>query len=453
LNRLRTMKTFVKSARLAAAAFIALTLSSVAISRADSLRPHETILYSFQNSNDGAQPLASLIVDKDGSLFGTTAGMGGDPCQVPCGTVFKLTPPKSLTGAWKFSVLYDFTGGTDGGIPHGNVIIGPDGNLYGTGVRGRDIGLGGVVFRLKRPAMPDGQWKYEVLSRFHGGADANAPQGGLIFDKMGDIFGTSALGGQFGNGAVFEVSPPIRRGGNWTESVIYSFGSGSDGFFPLAGLASDGAGDLFGTTEYGGTFTSYCESGCGTVFELSRSRRNVWNYTAIQRFDGKTDGATPRDPLLFDDMGNIYGTTLEGQGSPNGGYGGAAFELTPPSGKGQNWTENVLYLFPQYLYDAGYSSAGLIFDGAGNLYGTSQSGGPLYEGTAFELRRPAMHGAPWTDKILHNFNKTHGGATYPFNALVFGLGGELYGTTPYGGDGNCTFGRIKGCGTIFEITP
>jgi hypothetical protein len=447
------MKTFVTSTRFVAAAFIAIMISGIALARAESIHPHEMILYSFQNGNDGAQPLASLIMDKDGSLFGTTAGMGGDPCQPPCGTVFKLSPPIGAGGAWKFRVLYDFTGGSDGGIPHGNVIFGPDGNLYGTGVRGREIGLGGVVFRLKRPAVPDGQWKYEVLYHFRGGFDANAPQGGLIFDKSGNLFGTAALGGQFSNGAVFEASPPIRRGGNWTESIIYSFGSGADGFFPLAGLAIDGAGDLFGTTEFGGTFTSYCQSGCGTVFELSPAPHKTWTYTVIQKFDGKTDGATPEDPLLFDGSGNIYGTTLEGQGNASGGYGGAAFELTPPPAKGQNWSENVLYLFPEYLYDAGYSSAGLIFDSAGNLYGTSQSGGPLYEGTAFELRRPEMPGAPWTDKILHNFNKTHGGSTYPFNALVFGVGGELYGTTPYGGYGNCLFGRIKGCGTIFELAP
>jgi len=447
------MKISARLAWLIPAAFVALSCLSISISRADSLHPQLTVLYSFQNVDDGAQPLASLIVDKDGSLFGTTAGMGGDPCQVPCGTVFKLSPPKRMGGSWKFTVLYDFTGGTDGGIPHGNVIFGPDGNLYGTGVRGRDIGLGGVVFRLKRPAMPDGQWKYDVLYHFRGGADADAPQGGLVFDGHGNVYGTTALGGQFSNGAVFEVSPPIRHGGSWTETILHSFGSGLDGFFPLAGLAADAAGDLFGTTEYGGDFTTYCESGCGTVFELSPSRGHTWTYTIVQKFDGKSDGASPRDPLLFDGSGNLYGTTLEGQGDPSDGYGGAAFELTPPSEQDQNWTESVLYLFPQYLYDAGYSSAGLIFDGAGNLYGTSQSGGPLYEGTAFELRRPATPGAPWTDKILHNFNKTHGGATYPFNALVFGLGGALYGTTPYGGDGNCTFGRIKGCGTIFQISP
>ena len=445
--------TIVKSMRFVAAALVVSALCSIALARAESLHPHQTILYSFQNGDDGAQPLASLIIDKDSSLFGTTAGMGGDPCQVPCGTVFELSPPKSASARWNFSVLYDFTGGADGGIPHGNVIFGPDGNLYGTGVRGRDIGLGGVVFRLKRPSITGGKWTYEVLYRFRGGADANAPQGGLIFDKVGNLFGTSALGGFFGNGAVFEVSPPARHSGNWTESVIYSFGSGSDGFFPLAGLASDSTGDLFGTTEYGGTFNSYCQSGCGTVFELSPARHNAWNYTVVQRFDGKTDGANPRDPLIFDSSGDIYGTTLEGQGNQNGGYGGSAFELTPPAAKGQNWTENVLYLFPEYLFDAGYSSAGLIFDGAGNLFGTSQSGGPEYEGTAFELLRPARRGAPWTDKILHDFNKTHGGSTYPFNALVFGRGGLLYGTTPYGGDGNCTFGRIIGCGTIFELTP
>jgi hypothetical protein len=218
-------------------------------------------------------------------------------------------------------------------------------------------------------------------------------------------------------------------------------------------MAIDNAGDLFGTAEYGGNFSSYCQSGCGTVFELTPSaKRKTWTYSTIQKFNGLTDGATPRDPLIFDDSGDLLGTTFESQGNAQGGYGGTAFELTPPAKQGGSWTEIVLYNFPQYLFDAGYSSAALVFDHAGNLYGTSQSGGPQYEGTAFELVPPSTHGGAWTDKILHNFNKNDGGATYPFNGLVFGVGGALYGTTPYGGAGSCTFGSIKGCGTIFSIS-
>jgi hypothetical protein len=432
----------------------AILISTPAVARPSQLHPHLKILYSFQNSDDGAQPLASLVVDKDGDLYGTTAGLGGSACPAACGSVFKLSHPIATGGGWGFSVLYDFAGGPDGGIPHGNVIFGPDGDLYGSNVRGGGFANGGVVFRLKPSAILNGRWTEQTIHSFGGGIDGNAPQGGLIFDRQGNLYGTTALGGEFSNGMVFELSPPARRGGDWTETVLHSFGTGRDGFFPLAGLAVDHAGDIFGTTEFGGDYTSYCQSGCGTVFEISPSaHRGSWTYSIIQKFDGKTDGATPEDPLMFDKSGNLFGTTLEGQGGPQSGYGGAAFELTPPTRQSQVWTENVLYRFPQYLYDAGYSSAGLIFDAAGNLYGTSQSGGPRYEGTVFKLLPPAVRGGLWTDTILHNFSKTQAGATYPFTSLVFGVGGALYGTTPYGGSGNCTFGRIKGCGTIFEISP
>jgi uncharacterized repeat protein (TIGR03803 family) len=427
----------------------ALLCSIVSPARGSQLHPHLTILHSFQNGSDGAQPLADLIEDTHGNFYGTSAGMQGPVCPPACGAVFKLSPPSGTSNDWEFLVLYDFIGGSDGGIPHGNVIFGPDGNLYGTNVRGGSQQYGGVVYQLKPPAKPSGPWIEHTLHNFGQGLDGDAPQGGLVFDRRGNLYGTTALGGRYGGGTAFELSPPSHRGGGWTETVLHSFGLGTDANFPVAGLAVDKAGDLFGTTEYGGVFSSYCESGCGTVYELSAaSQGNVRTYSILVKFNGKTDGSTPGDPLIFDAAGNLYGTTLDGQGNPSGGYGGSAFELTPPS-----WTETVLYLFPKYLYDAGYSSARLIFDSAGNLYGTSQSGGPRYEGTAFKLMPPATKGGVWTDSILHNFNKAGGGATYPFNGLLFGPGGTLIGTTPYGGNGPCTFGRISGCGTIFQITP
>jgi uncharacterized repeat protein (TIGR03803 family) len=437
-------------------AFALMLCSAPAIARADTLHPPLTILYSFQNGIDSSQPLSSLIADKAGNLYGTTAGLGGLPCPEPCGNVFELSPPAVKGRAWKFSVLYDFTGGKDGGIPHGNVIFGPDGDLYGTGVRGGKFAhaaAGGVVFQLAPPTGPNGHWTERVIHSFGGGLDGDAPQGGLAFDGNGNIYGTTALGGFYGGGVVFEVSPPAQRGGAWTEKSLHSFGSGLDGFFSLAGVAVDADGNLFGTTEYGGDYNSYCQSGCGTVYELSPAAHRTWTYSIIQAFNGRTDGATPRDPLIFDASGNLFGTVLEGQGDPNAGYGGDAFELIRPAKKSRSWTENVIYLFPQYPFDAGYSSAGLVFDRAGNLYGTSQNGGPFYQGTAFKLVHPRMSGGVWTDTILHNFNKTNGGPTYPFNALVFGVGGALYGMTPYGGSGSCTFGRIKGCGTIFQVEP
>jgi hypothetical protein len=124
-----------------------------------------------------------------------------------------------------------------------------------------------------------------------------------------------------------------------------------------------------------------------------------------------------------------------------------------PTAHPQTWKETILYQFPHYLYDAQYSTAGLIFDAAGNLYGTSSNGGAYYDGTVFQLIPPAVKDGAWTDTLLHTFNRKLGGATYPGVGLIFGKGGALFGTTQYGGSGPCRFGKINGCGTIFKVTP
>lgn len=416
----------------------------------------EKLLYQFQNDGDGAVPSGSLAEDAEGNLYGVTEGTTSYPCTASCGNVFELSPPVQGGGAWSFSVLYTFDCGLGGGFPHGNVILGPDGNLYGTGVCGGQYANranGGVVYELKRPAIKGGTWTERVLHSFGLGADGSSPQGGLAFDKSGNIYGTTFSDGQYGVGVVYEVSPPTHRGGQWTETVLHSFGSGNDGFYSLAGLVIDSAGNLYGTTEYGGIATFYCGSGCGIVFEVSPPARQggAWTYSVVHQFNGG-DGATPADPLILDNAGNLYGTTMEGQGgdpSPEG----TVFELSPPAMQGQSWQETVLYSFPQFLYDAGYSYAGVLFDSAGNLYGTSQNGGRAYRGTAFKIQPPAVKGGPWTEVILHNFNLHDSGATYPSTSLVFGRGGFLYCTTPYGGNGLCTFGKITGCGTVFALKP
>ncbi len=418
-------------------------------------KPEKT-LYQFQNGSDGAVPSGSLAVDSHGNLYGVTQDAAGYPCTALCGNVFELSPPAGNGGAWSFEVLYSFDCGLGGGFPHGNVIFGPDDNLYGTGVCGGQYvngASGGVVFELKRPAGPQGAWTETVLHSFGLGTDGTAPQGGLAFDSEGNIYGTTFDGGQNGLGVVYEVSPPAQSGEEWTESVLHSFGSGDDGFWPDAGVAIDSAGNLYGTTEFGGFSSSYCSSGCGTVFEVSPppTQGGTWSYAIIHEFDGD-DGASPLDPLTLDKSGNLYGTTSLGQG---GGPAeeGTVFELSPPAAQGQPWQETVLYAFPQYQYDADYSSAGVIFDEAGNLYGTSQNGGQGLQGTAFKILPPAAPGGAWTDTILHTFSNKNGGAAYPSTNLVFGKGGTLYGTTPYGGNGPCTFTRITGCGTVFAVAP
>jgi uncharacterized repeat protein (TIGR03803 family) len=260
---------------------------------------------------------------------------------------------------------------------------------------------------------------------------------------MGNLYGTTANGGKYYFGTVYDLSLSSK-----VESVLYSFSGGEDGGTPLAGLTIDHAGRLYGTTNVGGYFSYYCQGGCGTVFAVSppSSPSNPWNYAVIHEFVGG-DGALPQDPLLFDGAGNMYGTTFVSQT----GGGGTAFELTPGP-RQRSWTETVLYRFPAYRGDAIASSAGFISDNAGNLYATSQNGGLKFKGDVFKLIRPATSGGAWTDTIVHTFSSAlHG--TYPSTNLVFGAGGLLYGITPYGGTGDCLFTKIKGCGTVFQVSP
>jgi uncharacterized repeat protein (TIGR03803 family) len=415
------------------------------------------VLYDFQAGSDGAQPLAGMIADKSGNLYGAAMNYGGaGECNVHCGSIFELTPPTGNGGRWKFVVLYSFTGGKDGGLPGGNVIFGPDGSLYGTTVVGGahpPFGKG-VVFQLK----PSGShWTESVLHRFGSGTDGENPHGGLVADKYGNLYGTTTFGGGFREcdgacGSVYELSPAAKPGGTWKETVLYRFSGGEDGFYPLAGLVIDRTGRLYGTTEFGGYFSSYCQGGCGTVFEISPPSvpGNPWNFAVIHQFAGGIpgDGALPEDPLIFDRAGNLYGTTFVSQWMG----GGTAFELSPPR-PSQPWTETVLYRFPESKNDAGNPIDGFIFDRAGNLYATSQEGGPRYQGTVFKLIPPAMPGDAWTDSVLYSFISAKHGATYPAANLVFGRGGVLYGTTQYGGTGSCVFTKIKGCGTVFEVNP
>jgi hypothetical protein len=421
----------------------------------------EKILYSFQDGSDGAVPMAGLMADEDGNLYGTADNSGGaGECSVHCGTVFELSPPATQGGRWKFAVLYSFKGGKDGGLSAGNLFFGPDGSLFGTTVVGGahlKYNGKGVVFQLK----PSGShWSEKVLHRFGRGIDGTNPHGGVVADPQGNLYGTTTLGGPGnclgGCGNVYELSPPAQPGGIWTETILHSFAGGSDGSWPAAGLAIDRAGRLYGTTEFGGFSSTFCGSGCGTVFELSPPvSANPWTYAVIHRFvpGSAGDGALPLDPLTFDASGDLYGTTLEGR--PRSlGYGGIAFELKPPPSSGQPWKEVVLYDFPQYQNDAAYSHAGLIFDHAGNLYGTSQVGGsPKNVGTAFKLVPPSGSKRVWTDLILYRFTRAKHAAIYPSTNLTFGAAHLLYGTTPEGGTGPCIFNRNMGCGTIFEVKP
>jgi uncharacterized repeat protein (TIGR03803 family) len=371
----------------------------------------ESVLYSFLGGGDGGYPRAGLIFDQAGNLYGTS--LGGGIIANCCGTVFELTP--NVGGVWTEKVLHNFTNGDDGGYPYAGLIFDAAGNLYGTTSEGGANKLG-TVFELT--PKTGGVWTEKVLHSFAGGKDGTDPAAGLIFDAAGNLYGTTAEGGEYRYGTAFELTPAA--GGRWTEKILHNFGKDKDGNQPVAGLISDAAGNLYGTNIEGGAY------GLGTVFELTPNVGGGWTEKVVHSFNGK-DGGDPAGCLIFDAAGNLYGTTNS-----------TAFELTPKAGGG--WAEKILHTFNPYHRDGSFPAAGLIFDAAGNLYGTTSQGGDHTDkGTVFELT-PA-EGGRWTEKLLYNYA-----------GLTLDGAGNLYGTTNWGGDRYCTREQ-HGCGVIFEITP
>jgi uncharacterized repeat protein (TIGR03803 family) len=319
----------------------------------------EKVLHSF-NVSDGNWPLAGLIWDGRGNLYSTTyAGPGG-------GTVFELTP--STDGKWTEKVLHVF--GNNGSLPVAGVILDPMGNLYGT----TTVSAGGYgnVYELTRDA--NGKWTDKVLHAFRNGKDGHYPDAGVIWDGSGSLYGTTATGGIYGYGTVFELSPGTN--GTWTEKVLHSFNkNGKDGYESEASLTLDGSGNLYGTTVYGGT----CD--LGTVFELSPGTNGKWVEKVLHSFGAtSSDGQRPYEALIFDSTGNLYGTTFAGGTSK----GGAVFKLT--RGTNGRWTEKVVHEFSCSDTGGCEPIGGLILDGKGNLYGATFSGSCQNGcGTVFEI--------------------------------------------------------------------
>jgi uncharacterized repeat protein (TIGR03803 family) len=383
--------------------------------------PKETVLHRFKGGSDGAYPEASLIEDSAHNLYGTTASGGTSHL----GTVFEVSPPGT---AWTETVLYSFAGGNDGAYPYSDLIFDKAGNLYGTTLLGGgpscygDLGCG-TVFQLAPPATQGAPWTETVLYRFTGGSDGGGPFAGLIMDSKGNLYGTTFEGGAFvcrktRCGTVFELSPPITQGGPWTEVVLYSFGKGSDGTHPVGNLAFGLRGAIFGTTSTGRSKAKY-----GTVFKLRppATQGGPWTEEVLYRFTDLSDGGFPSAGLVTDKSGNLYGTTSAG--GPSGD--GVVFEISFGT-----WAETVLYSFT-FGSDGGYPLARLLIDKTGNLYGTTTFGGINYNGSAFELSPPTVQGGPWTETTLYDFAGGHDGSN-PNAGLTFGEGGQLYGTTLHG---------------------
>lgn len=274
-----------------------------------------TILHTFTGGSDGQFPHAGLLRDAAGNLYGTTEAGGNTFCEGGgCGTIFKIDR------ANKESVLYAFVGGTaDGNDPYGGLARDRQGNLYGTTMGGGTsncVGEGcGIVFKI------DASGHETILHRFTEGADGGHPAGTLLRGPDGNFYGTTDSGGKVdAGGTVFKIDKTGK------EIVLYNFVGGSDGAGPFGDLSRDAAGNLFGTTEFGGGSTR-CKNGCGTVFELDSSGRE----TVLYRFSGKQDGASPLAGVTIDAAGYLYGAAPDGgdQKCANGLGCGVAFKLKP----------------------------------------------------------------------------------------------------------------------------
>lgn len=367
-------------------------------------------LHRFSGDKKGGNPYGPLIADQNGNLYGTTetGGISG------FGVVFKLS--QNSDGSWSDTTLHRF-GGSDGAYPRPGLVMDAQENLYGAAFSGGTQG-GGVIFELSQGQH--GHWNYSVLNAF-GSADSatgSGPNGNLAFDANGNIFGTTQFGGSktcTGDpgpcGVAFELSPS--KGGAWTASVLYSFGGPPDGSYPYSPLLLDSAGNLYGTTNLGGS--GKCNDGegliigCGTVFELSPAR-NGWSETILYNFS-KSEQNMPGSPLIFAGDGSLYSTA---------GYD--VFQLAPDSG---SWKKSTIYEFSEGIAGT-ILSGGVVFDAVGHLYGTTSSSGLDGYSTVFKLSPPPGGTGSWKEKTLAHFGKGLD-SNQPRGGVLIGNRKTLYG--------------------------
>ena len=403
-----------------------------------------TALHSFTGGRDGANPMAGLSTDAHGNLYGTAAGGG-----TGYGTVFKLGHGGL---GWVFTPLYAFAGNPDGEYPMARVVFGPNQTLYGTTLHGGGSGCinggCGTVFNLQPPATvcvtalcP---WIETVVLRFDGNGGTD-PYSEVTFDNSGNMFGTTQYGVPLPGegscdpdcGLVYELSP---SNGGWTESTPYAFKDnsfGQPGAYPQGGVTFDGAGNLYGTVP-GGYY------GNGLIYQLTPPGDPYWAYQDLYDFD--QGGAGPIARMILAPSGTFYGTAA-GEYPGYGEQPGSAFSFAP---NGSGWTFTTLHTFPTI---GGGPSAQLLLDSAGNLYGTTVTGGINPHGvcvaagcgTIFVLT-PSNGG--WDYTVLWQFTGGNDGAA-PYSNLVMDQDGNLYGTASAGGSTNCE----GGCGVVFRFTP
>ena len=400
-------------------------------------------IYDFRGGADGATPVAGLISDATGALYGTTYNGGSTGCGGSgCGTVYKLTPSGN---GYKESILHAFAGEPDGQGPSAGLAIDAGGALYGTTYVGGNptyyecakYGGCGTVFKL----TPSGSgYRETLLYSFEHGDDGAYPSAKVIIGSDGALYGTTEENGEYGGGTVFKV------GTSGGFQVIYAFHGDPDGRNPVSGLLARPKGVLYGTTAGGGEYACGTGLKCGTVFELTPSKRSYVEKIVYNFRGGTTDGQFPEADLIVDKQGALYGTTFSGgSGScdlENPPGCGTIFKLTP---SGSGYHESLLYSFLGGT-DGEYPGAGsLVKHGkrAGLLYGSTPFGGNNACsngcGTIFKLK---SSGSSYVESVLYSFAGGKSGA-HPYGTLMMGAKDQLSGTTSASGRANV--------GTAFRI--
>ncbi len=396
------------------------------------------VLYSFGNilTTSLQNPNAALIADGAGNLY-SIASSGGNSLE---GGLFELSPPPVLGGAWTYSPIYMFDAKSGGYQPIGDPVIDANGAIYGVTQSGGENY--GVVYQLAPPAVSGGAWTENVLYTFTDGDDGGYPQAGLVFDKNGNLYGTTGMAGSLGGGVVFELSPPAVSGGTWSYNVLFSFDStkkSPGGCQPAAGLLLTFNGGLYGSTNGCGT------NGGGVAFLLTppASGEGAWTETVLHTFGfvtGKGDGAQPFEAMVAGPKGVLFGVTAVGGTSSFG----TVYELVPPTTKGSAWTESILYSFGTTSGGI-YPSTGVTLTASGVLYGALGNQIEGGAGAIYKLAPPAVLGDPWTEAALEVFTSNAGpGPGSPHGALLLRKG-ALYGTSVFGG--------ANKTGTVYKLIP
>ena len=397
------------------AAFLLLTLTAPAQTL--------TVLHNFAGGSDGTYPSSGLVFDTQGNLYGVTSNGGNRECSglglVGCGVVYQLAPNG---GGFTESVIHVFSESLDGGNPSGTPVFDAAGRLFGTT---QYYALGqGAVWELTPSA--GGPWTGNLMYAFNSPSQGFSPSAVAFYRSR--LFGSTFSGGAHNDGLIFHLYPD---GGSWNEHVTYNFQAGSDGNAPAGPLIFDEIGNMYGTTYEGGPFLT------GTVFELARiivpggyTEQILYTFQGFA-FGASPDGANPTSGVIGDRQGNLYGTTY--YGGPAGV--GTVFKLAKQSD--QTFQESVIYSFTDHA-DGGHPN-GLLMDAAGNLYGTTA--GHKTAGSIYKLS-PESDGS-WQFTLLHEFTGPDGAS--PSGPVVMDAAGNLYGATTYGG--------ASDIGVVFKLTP